>query len=177
MKNLKTYKLFVNESIRDKMLPKSEEEINSVKNELNEIYINQQKVKYKILKYLESIGFNFSYNTERIKEENFEPELFAIIGIICIDDFIKEHKKSLPNFNSLSYSKQDEVWDKNMNMNIKPNIIKILEEFNFSPLKDITYGNGDMRIDFKTPYDDKFAYSKKYPKIVLDTMTKQIIKN
>jgi hypothetical protein len=116
-----------NESVRDLMKPKSEEYINSVKNELNEIYVNQQKVKYKILKYLESIGFDFSYNTERIKEDNFEPGWNAIIGIIYIDDFIKEHKKSLSNFNSLSYSKQDEVWDKNMDMNIKPNIIKILK--------------------------------------------------
>jgi hypothetical protein len=166
MKYLKSY----NESIRHLLKPKDEVEVSKNIEIRDNIYKQQYKCKYNILRFLESIDFKFDYPIEL----NEEPGWFDRIGDILITDFIKEHKKIIPNFNNLSHSKQDEEWDNSINNIIKPKIEEILNQFNFKLNDDgFKYGQGDLLLEFSTPYDDLLKFSKDNFKIVSDKFLKK----
>jgi len=166
--------LIQNESLRDHMKPKSEDEINKFKDEINNVYIKQEKANYEFLKYLESIGFTFDYDTERIKNDNFEPQLSSQIGNFLITDFIKEHKKVLYKSEEFKSMWIDDAWEKNMDNNIKPKLIKILDSYGFI-LKPtgMRYGGGDLLVEFTVPEDSKYQKIKRYPKLISDTLANE----
>lgn len=89
-------------------------------------------------------------------------------------DFIKEHKRIIPNFNKLSYDEQNIAWDKSINNIIKPKIKEILNQYDFKLNDDgIKYGQGDLLIEFSTPYDELLKFSKSNFKIVSDKFIKK----
>ena len=163
---IKKFEQFINESIKDYLKPK---DISNVIDIRDQIYMDQNKCKYDILLYLTSIGFKFNYPIEL----NTTPNMFDMIGSILITDFIKEHRKSMPNFNRLTTSQQDTVWDDRMDNYIIPKIKEIFIQFGFE-FESVSYGGGDLKITFSTPHDNLLTYSKNVPRCVSDTMIKKV---
>lgn len=178
MNNIKNYKDFIGESIKDYYVvesikdylkPKEISDINKIIDIRDKIYQDQHKCKYDILIYLTSIGFKFDYPIEL----KTEPTMFDSIGKIVITDFIKEHKKIIPNFNNLSYVGQDKAWDDSID-EIISEIDVIMFKYDFSlKYKGVKYGQGDLLLEFITKYDDLLTYSKNVPKVISDQMLKK----
>jgi len=86
---------------------------------------------------------------------------------ITENDFIQD-------FNKLSYDEQNIAWDKSINNIIKPKIKEILNQYDFKLNDDgIKYGQGDLLIEFSTPYDELLKFSKSNFKIVSDKFIKK----
>jgi hypothetical protein len=147
-------------------------------NEISEfILTNQNKAEYEIILFLIKIGFykNTEYNIHYSKNSNFKVSPSDYLGSFKIVDFINEHKKYLAKkYNISTYNITDEIWDNSINNIIKPNIEKILSNYNFvlSATDPLLYGGGDLLINLKTP--NTIEYSKKYPQFVMQNPDKII---
>jgi hypothetical protein len=153
----------IHESVRDRMTPKSKEDIKNLEELRHMTFVNQNKAKYDVLDELVDMGFNFDSNLKR----TLEPGFADTIGSFVIFDFIKEHKKVIPNFNRLSYSEQNKSWDDSMK-GITDIIKNTLSKYDFE-LKELLFGNGDLLVKFTTSVDDLLYSSVGVPKIVTDT--------
>jgi hypothetical protein len=141
------------------------------------IIMNQNKAKYDIILFLIEFGFyhNTEYNIHSSKNNNFKPSFLDIVGSFTIVDFIKEFKKYISKkYNISTYSITDEMWDSTFNNVIKPNIIKILSNYNFELNNDepFLYGQGQLLITLKIP--DNIKYAKKYPNFIIHNPNKII---